>query len=489
MIVPARNRGTTPRSPAAQRVGSRTRGRPARACRVLAVPTVLLGVSTVLLGLAAPAAFASTSGASPHRIVVGYSSGASSIAHAASVGGSSSEAPAEHTRVMDLTPGASMSATLRRVRSQPGVAWAVPDYVAHASAGPGTEFIPDDPGAGKEAGDWRELQWNLGGSFGVNAPQAWENLIRDGHPGGNGVIVAVLDTGVAYTNWRRFRRSPDFGRFQFAKGYDFINRGGPPVDRNGHGTFVASTIAEDTDNGYGLTGLAYGAQIMPVRVLDTQGEGEASTIAEGVVFAVKHGAKVINLSLEFTPGVTARDIPELIRAIRYAHRKGVIVVAAAGNEAHRAIAYPARAPFVVSVGATTEHGCLAAYSNDGPGLTIVAPGGGPDANLPGDPNCHPSEASGRDIFQVTLTGGSPRRFGIPLGYEGTSMATPHVAGVAALVIASGVVGRDPSPALVLDRMTATARKLGGGGDEALYGAGLVDAAAATAPGGPDAVTG
>ena len=173
------------------------------------------------------------------------------------------------------------------------------------------------------------------------------------------MVVAVLDTGVAYTNWGRFRRSPDFGRFQFVKGHDFVNRGGPPVDRNGHGTFVAATIAENTDNGYGLTGLAYGAKIMPVRVLDTQGEGEASTIAEGIVFAVKHGAQVINLSLEFAPGVTAKDIPELISAIRYAHRKGVMVVAAAGNEAHRAIAYPARAPYVVSVGATTEHGCLA----------------------------------------------------------------------------------------------------------------------------------
>jgi len=463
--------------------GGRLHALPGRSLRALTF-------TIVLLALCAPAALASRGGASPRRIVVGYGPDATSTAHtAAAAEGSPSEAPAEHTRIVDLAPGASMSATLRGLRSQPGVSWAVPDYIARAAAGPGTEFVPDDPGAGKEAGDWRELQWNLWGPFGVGAPQAWENLIKDGHPGGKGVTVAILDTGVAYTNWRRFRRSPDFGRFQFVRGYDFINRGGPPVDRNGHGTFVASTIAEDTDNGYGLTGLAYGAKIMPVRVLDTEGEGEASTIAEGVVFAVKHGAKVINLSLEFTPGVTAKDIPELIRAIRYAHRKGALVVAAAGNEAHRAIAYPARAPYVVSVGATTEHGCLAAYSNDGPGLTIVAPGGGPDANLPGDPNCHATEASGRDIFQVTLTGGSPKKFGIPLGYEGTSMATPHVAAVAALIDASGVLGRDPSPTLVMDRMTATARKLGGGGDEALYGAGLVDATAATAPGGPYAVTG
>jgi serine protease len=302
------------------------------------------------------------------------------------------------------------------------------------------------------------------------------------------VIVAVLDTGVAYANRGRFHLSPDFSRYQFVKGYDFIRRDAYPNDRNGHGTFVASTIAEATNNGVGLTGLAYGVRILPVRVLDTQGEGEASTIAEGVRFAVDHGAQVVNLSLEFSPGVTARDIPELIEAIRYAHRHRVLVTAAAGNEGHTAVAYPAHAPYVISVGATTENGCLAAYSNDGSGLTLVAPGGGPDADLLGDPNCKP-EQPGRDIYQVTFTGSSPRRFGIPSGYEGTSMATPHVSAVAALVIASGVLGRHPTPAQLTARLRATARKLGGGGDERLYGAGLLDAAAATAPGGPGAANG
>ena len=364
----------------------------------------------------------------------------------------------------------------------------MPDYRASISGEAGG-LIPNDEGTSHHPGGWEELQWNFAGEFGVNAPEAWANVAADGAPGGKGVVVAVLDTGVAYANRGPFRRSPDFSRYAFVKGYDFVAKNPYPNDRNGHGTFVAATIAEATDNHYGLTGLAFAAHIMPVRVLDSQGEGEASTIAEGVLFAVKHHAQIINLSLEFSPGVTAGDIPELIQALEYAHRHNVLVVAAAGNEGHATIAYPARAPYVVSVGATTEHGCLADYSNDGAGLALVAPGGGADADLPGDPNCFPEKPAGRDIYQVTFTGSSYKKFGMPSGYEGTSMATPHVAATAALIIASGVLGRHPTPAQITARLKATARKLGGGGDERLYGAGLVNAAAATAPGGPGAVTG
>ncbi len=440
-----------------------------------------MAISLVVIGLALPAGAAAAGSPAPGRIVVGY--GARTTGRAkeslASEGGSEG---AVRTEVLTPRPGETMARALTTLRSRPGVSWAVPDYVAHATGA----VIPDDEGITTEAGGWRSLQWNFAGTFGVDAPEAWANLLADGKPGGLGVVVAVLDTGVAYANRGQFRRSPDFGPYQFVKGYDFVAHNAYPNDRNGHGTFVAGVIAEQTNNKVGLTGLAYGARIMPVRVLDTQGEGEASTIAEGVRFAVKHGAQVINLSLEFTPGVTAADIPELLEALRYAHRHGVLVVAAAGNEGHAAVAYPARAPDVVSVGATTEHGCLAAYSNDGTGMTLVAPGGGPDADLPGDSNCTP-EIAGRDVFQVTFTGTSVRRFGIPTGYEGTSMATPHVAATAALVIASGVLGSHPTPAQLTARLRATARKLGGGGDEALYGAGLLDAAAATAPGGPGAL--
>ena len=378
----------------------------------------------------------------------------------------------------------SFEATLERLRHERGVRWAVPDYVAHASG----ELIPNDTGEGNTLGGWQAIQWNFDGQFGIKAPQAWANAAEEGAPGGKGVVVAVLDTGVAYANRGRFRRSPDFSRYGFVPGYDFIARNRYANDRNGHGTFVAGTIAEATDNRFGLTGLAFAAKIMPVRVLDNAGEGDASVIAEGVRFAVRHGAQVINLSLEFSSDVTASDVPELTEALRYAYRHNVVVVAAAGNEGSTAIPYPARGPHVIAVGATTEHGCLAGFSNYGPHVTLVAPGGGPDASLAGDPNCHPELPAGRDIFQMTFTGSSPSVFGFPPGYEGTSMATPHVAATAALIIAGGVLGRKPTPAQIIARLRATARALGGPQDGSLYGAGLLDAGAATARGGLGATT-
>jgi serine protease len=443
-----------------------------------------LCAASAALGASVPAARAAADGAyASDEVVVGYADAtAPAAAIAARVSATSGQVSAD-ARLLHLAPGVSVASALRRLRAQHGVEWAVPDYRAHVAG----ELIPNDEGTGHEPGDWRELQWNFVGQFGVNAPEAWANVAADGAPGGSGVIVAVLDTGVAYADRGPFRRSPDFSRYTFVKGYDFVAKDPYPNDRNGHGTFVAATIAEATDNHYGLTGLAFAARIMPVRVLDGRGEGEASTIAEGVDFAVNHHAQVINLSLEFSPEVTAADIPELMQALRYAHRRGVLVVAAAGNEGSRTVDYPARAPGVVAVGASTEHGCLADYSNFGPRLTLVAPGGGADANLPGDPNCFPEKPPGRDIYQETFTGSSFTKFGLPSGYEGTSMATPHVAATAALIIASGVLGRHPTPAQITTRLKATARELGGGGDESLYGAGLLDAATATAPGGPGSV--
>ncbi|HYF25650.1 MAG TPA: S8 family serine peptidase [Baekduia sp.] len=365
-----------------------------------------------------------------------------------------------------------VAATLRRLRARDDVRYAVRNVKARASA-----FVPDDGGRGT---GWADVQWNFAGPFGVQAPQAWEHLIAAGRPGGNGVTVAVLDTGVAYRARGRYLQSPDLDPRRFVAGYDFVDDDRYAMDANGHGTHVASTIAETTHNQFGLTGLAYGARIMPVRVLDDQGEGDASTIAEGVRFAARRGAQIINLSLEFSADVRAREIPQLLDAISYAHRRGSIIVAASGNEAGRAVAYPARASSVISVGSTTEHGCLSDFSNQGRGLDLVAPGGGPDAFLD-EPNCKPEGAPGRNISQVTLVGRDRRRFGIADHYQGTSMAVPHVSAVAALVIASGILGPKPSPQAVERRLETTASDLGPVGRDQRYGAGLLNAAAATDP--------
>jgi serine protease len=383
----------------------------------------------------------------------------------------SRDAPA---RVVKIAAGSTVAETSARLRRRDDVLSATPNYIARAS------FIPDDPGRDHTAGGWQAVQWNFSGPFGVNAPDAWDNLARVGRPGAAGVVVAVLDTGVAYSDRGRFTRSPDLRGNRFARGYDFVGRDPYPNDVNGHGTHVASTIAESIDNGVGVTGLAFAAKIMPVRVLDRIGEGDSATIARGIRFAARKGADIINLSFEFGATVRAREIPEILDALRFAHGKGVLIVGAAGNAAAASVAYPARAGDVLSVGATTEHGCVAEYSNEGPTLDLVAPGGGKDADLPGDPDCRPDEHTGRDIVQMTFSS-SVHSFGLPGGYEGTSMAAPHVSGTAALVIASGILGRDPSPAAIEVRLKATARDLGPPGPDVHYGAGLIDAAAATAP--------
>ena len=185
--------------------------------------------------------------------------------------------------------------------------------------------------------------------------------------------------------------------------------------------------------------------------------------------------------------MTAALISELTAAIAYAHARGVLVVGAAGNEGAPELAYPRRSD-VVGVGATTEHGCLSDFSNDGRMLALVAPAGGADAaTIPDDPDCRPQGPAGRNNFQETFLGSSTRVFGFPPGYEGTSMAAPHVSATAALVIASGVLGPNPSPDAIVARLRVTARPLGLPDDVDHDGAGLVDAAAATALAGPGPV--
>ena len=416
------------------------------------------------LGLASLAPAAGAAEYVPGEVIVRYATAATAATDRAGA--------APRAVVVDTRPGETVAERMAELRRRGDVLSATPNYVARAS------YIPNDPGAAGTAGGWQQIQWNFVGPFGVNAPAAWDHVAEVGRTGASGVRVAVLDTGVAYSDRGRFTRSPDLRGNRFERGYDFVGDDRYPHDHNGHGTHVASTIAESIDNGVGVTGLAFGAKIMPVRVLNRWGEGDSAAIADGIRYAARKRVDILNLSFEFGADVTAGQIPGIIDALRYARRRGVLVVGASGNAARASVAYPARAADVLSVGATTEHGCVAEYSNKGPTLDLVAPGGGPDAELDDDPNCNPQDHSSRDIVQMTFKPNS-RVFGLPGGYTGTSMAAPHVSGTAALVIASGVIGADPGPAAIEARLKATARDLGKPGTDQRYGAGLIDAAAAT----------
>jgi serine protease len=399
-------------------------------------------------------------------------------------------------RARALPAGIGVRKATEALRANPAVSYAAPNYIATASAfnqqtGAEASNVPNDPGTlpGQSAvpGAWVTKQWGFlpwegpGTALlpvspgGINAVGGWEHLAAAKRPGAKGVTVAVLDTGIAYRPLgSRFRRSPDFSAGQFVKGFDFVAGNPLPLDRNGHGTHVAGTIAEKTNNGIGLTGLAYRAKLMPVRVLDRFGSGRADDIAAGVRFAADNGADVINMSFNFGCG---KRVPSVTEAIRYASRKGVVAVASVGNlGSESCVSPPATIDGVIGVGGTTEGGCLGSYSLAGKGVDVVAPGGG--TAVAGCPSVLTDP-----IYQVTFKGSNERRFGEPGFYVGTSMAAAHASGVAAMILAAGVVDRrrkaPPIPVQVTLRIKKTARSIGL--SPLLEGAGLIDAARATDP--------
>ncbi|GAL91708.1 MAG: peptidase S8 [Microcystis wesenbergii TW10] len=295
-----------------------------------------------------------------------------------------------------------------------------PDYIYHA-------FIaPNDPDYSK--------QWNLRG---INIERAWE----ENH--GEGITVAVIDTGVS--------RVPDLRETEFVEGYDFVNDRSNAEDDNGHGTHVAGTIAQSTNNNYGVAGIAYKAKIMPLKVLSGTGGGSVGDIAEAIRFAVDNQADVINMSLG-----GGGETQVMKEAIEYAYSKGVVIVAAAGNADDNSAAYPARFPHVIGVSAVDASGNKAPYSNFGAGIDIAAPGGSDTGK----------------IIQETI---DPAQGGEPafLGFQGTSMAAPHVAGVVALIKAAGI----KEPSAVLEVLQQSARKIN---DDPFnhFGAGQLDAGSA-----------
>ena len=451
---------------------------------ISAAATLLAGLLLAAPGAGARTAVAPAHGFAPGQLVVKFED-------------------ERQGRTLALPAGTDVGAAAAALRRNPGVAYAEPNYIATASTVlPGTDFaLPNDPGtlggaseAAAALGDWSFKQWNFlpweGSAIsrlpvspgGIDAVGAWSNLAAMGKPGAEGVTVAVLDTGVAYRDdGSRFLRSPDFSSAQFAKGHDFIDDDRLPLDENGHGTHIAGTIGERTDNGVGVTGLAYRAKLMPVRVLDKHGRGQATDIAKGIRYAVAHGAQVINMSFNFG---CDKKVPEVDEALREAYARGVVTVASAGNRgSETCVSAPATGPRVIGVGGTTEGACLGDYSLAGKGIDLLAPGGGSPAR--GCPS-----VSARPIYQVTLRPGSTRSFGIPSNYVGTSMAAAHVSGVAAMVLAADTYGgprfRPEAPQggkirvkEVAEQLRKSARDLGL--PKTKQGAGLIDAAAATAP--------
>ncbi|MEA5572331.1 DUF5942 domain-containing protein [Calothrix sp. UHCC 0171] len=277
-------------------------------------------------------------------------------------------------------------------------------------------------------------QWHM---HNINVEGAWAQTK------GSGITVAVIDTGVSKVR--------DLVETKFVKGYDFVNDREEAIDDNGHGTHVAGTIAQATNNGYGVAGIAYEANLMPLKVLSDYGGGTIADIAEAIRFAADNGADVINMSLG--GGGESQLMKD---AIEYAYNKGVVIVAAAGNESENGAAYPARYPHVIGVSALGPDGIKAPYSNYGAGIDISAPGG--------------SDAGKVLQETIDLDNKGEETF---LGLQGTSMASPHVAGVAALIKASGVKNPDE----VLGVLQNSARKIQ---EDSLnyYGAGQLNAEAA-----------
>ncbi|RLE15192.1 hypothetical protein DRI96_00280, partial [Candidatus Aerophobetes bacterium] len=314
------------------------------------------------------------------------------------------------------------------------------NYIVHAY------WIPNDP--------YYSYQWHL---TQINMPSAWD--IEKG--GSSNVIVAVLDTGVAYEDYGSYKQAPDLAGTNFVSGYDFVNDDSHPNDDNGHGTHVTGTIAQTTNNGVGVAGVAFNCSIMPVKVLDAQGSGTHQQVADGLYWAVNNGAKVINCSLGGTYGSTT-----LYNAIKYAYDHGVIIVAAAGNDGSSSISYPAAYDECIAVGAVRYDKTRAYYSNYGTGIELMAPGGDTSVDQNGD-----GYVDG--VLQQTFSGGDPTNFSYWF-WQGTSMATPHVTGIVALMLSHGATGIEN----IRNILHSTAEDLGDPGYDNEYGYGLVDAAAA-----------
>ena len=326
------------------------------------------------------------------------------------------------------------------------------------------------------------LQWNFDAGH-INMPLAWD--IERG--GNSSVIVSILDTGIAFEDFLiplneqgevssgdgYYHQSPDLSMTYFVDGYDFINDDAHPNDENGHGTHVCGTIAQTTNNGKGVAGMAFKVSIMPIRILDETGSGNCDKIADGIYYAYQNGADILSMSLGGDPG-DSTGFETIHEAIISATDAGAIVVAAAGNSDTSQLSYPAGFAECIAVGATDYDNKRAPYSQWGVGIDIVAPGGDINKPLPGVDTL-PAAILQSTYYQINdgFNKATVDSF-CYMFLQGTSMATPHVAALAALLISHGIT----EPSAVRQAIYSSATDLGSPGYDIYFGNGLINPAAA-----------
>ncbi len=372
------------------------------------------------------------------------------------------------SRVVISVPEGAEDSLLKAYRARKEVRAADKNHILHAL------WIPNDT--------YYKRQWHFNKPDFIYAEQGWD--VERGEPK---VVVAIVDTGAAYEDrpvpsseqeevvGSSYHRAPDLAGTSFVPGYDFVHNDEHPNDQNGHGTHVAGTVAQTTNNAADVAGLAHKCSIMPVQVLNYKGAGTSSAVADGIDFARKKGAQVINMSL----GGPNKDYI-LETSCGDAEKAGVVVVAASGNDGASTVYYPAGFDSVIAVGAVDYAGELSWYSNYGSGQELVAPGGDTLADENGDG--YPDGVLQMTYNQIYEPGSLPWLPGKLANVttftnyylQGTSMACPHVAALAALVIANGVTDN----AEVRKVLRGSATDLGTSGYDTKYGYGLINCEAA-----------